>query len=419
MSDSLPQVCELGTSHWDERLQENVPDLVVHDDGALLAMSRICAERNIPFLAVLGVAEHRSCPEHPTAAERRKAQEDAQDAQEARIALVREKTESCLATLVGADRDTMQRYAEAAIEDIRRGGTEETPNEHERLQYDLLDACSKRTECERSVRELVALGADPKEVLLPELGLHAVHFAAKHDRLVELQELLDEHGCDMEVRSFSGKTPLHYACMAPAPNAVACLLERGADRRARDNAGWAPFQYVLGPTEAPLERVRKGLLNKLEMASKYRTVCELLQWDLGDSKRAAEITDILHHPSVRPHQLCARSAPPSAASTSARARPVLSPTPSTSCAAAASDGPSGSKKRDRERVAAAEREQDPCGDDDEDDLCIVCCDRPANTLVVPCLHCVVCRECSLLLATDRLNAKVCVKCRQPIVAVLD
>jgi hypothetical protein len=63
-------------------------------------------------------------------------------------------------------------------------------------------------------------------------------------------------------------------------------------------------------------------------------------------------------------------------------------------------------------------------DDDDSDvekkatpLCCVCLAAPADTLVMPCMHQVVCRTCSTqLMATPQ--ARYCLQCTRPIVAVL-
>lgn len=55
----------------------------------------------------------------------------------------------------------------------------------------------------------------------------------------------------------------------------------------------------------------------------------------------------------------------------------------------------------------------------EDPVCVMCLDRTPNTLVLPCEHCVVCKQCSTALRTDPVNAKLCVYCRQNIEHVLE
>lgn len=47
---------------------------------------------------------------------------------------------------------------------------------------------------------------------------------------------------------------------------------------------------------------------------------------------------------------------------------------------------------------------------DEPIICVVCCDKEADTMVLPCEHNVVCKSCSLILETTQ-NAHICVVCR--------
>jgi len=50
-------------------------------------------------------------------------------------------------------------------------------------------------------------------------------------------------------------------------------------------------------------------------------------------------------------------------------------------------------------------------------LCCICMDKPADTMVLPCMHRSVCRSCSERLKTTH-DAHVCVRCRQPLEHVL-
>lgn len=50
---------------------------------------------------------------------------------------------------------------------------------------------------------------------------------------------------------------------------------------------------------------------------------------------------------------------------------------------------------------------------DEPEMCMCCLDRLADTMVLPCEHAVVCRDCSLQLESTS-NSWLCIKCRQPI-----
>ncbi len=58
-------------------------------------------------------------------------------------------------------------------------------------------------------------------------------------------QLLIRRGANINVRTQTGETPLHYAVLKSAPQVVALLLERGADPSARHNAHWTPLHYAL------------------------------------------------------------------------------------------------------------------------------------------------------------------------------
>lgn len=51
--------------------------------------------------------------------------------------------------------------------------------------------------------------------------------------------------------------------------------------------------------------------------------------------------------------------------------------------------------------------------------CIICMDRMANTMVLPCMHSVICSQCSEVFRKSRLaSAKVCLQCQRPIEDIL-
>ena len=51
--------------------------------------------------------------------------------------------------------------------------------------------------------------------------------------------------------------------------------------------------------------------------------------------------------------------------------------------------------------------------EDDKEVCMICMENEANTMVLPCEHCVVCRECSARLESTN-NSWLCIKCRQII-----
>ncbi len=62
-------------------------------------------------------------------------------------------------------------------------------------------------------------------------------------------------------------------------------------------------------------------------------------------------------------------------------------------------------------------EDDKEGDEAVVEPCVICLVNPPNTLVLECMHCVVCSTCSERLKTTA-DQHTCVHCRRPIVAVL-
>jgi hypothetical protein len=51
-------------------------------------------------------------------------------------------------------------------------------------------------------------------------------------------------------------------------------------------------------------------------------------------------------------------------------------------------------------------------------MCVVCLDKPADTIALPCEHVVVCHDCSHQLAHSKFSDN-CVYCRQHIDIVLE
>ena len=56
--------------------------------------------------------------------------------------------------------------------------------------------------------------------------------------------------------------------------------------------------------------------------------------------------------------------------------------------------------------------------EDEITECMICLENLPNTMVLPCGHCVVCKECSEKLENTN-DARTCVRCRRDITHILD
>ena len=57
-------------------------------------------------------------------------------------------------------------------------------------------------------------------------------------------------------------------------------------------------------------------------------------------------------------------------------------------------------------------------DEDEEFVCIICMERPPETMVLPCRHVSVCRECSAKLPSTA-DRYLCCRCRNQIYKVVD
>jgi len=50
--------------------------------------------------------------------------------------------------------------------------------------------------------------------------------------------------------------------------------------------------------------------------------------------------------------------------------------------------------------------------------CVICAERPATTIVLPCHHSVLCTQCSNeVKGATAFNGKLCIICQQPIEAI--
>ena len=54
----------------------------------------------------------------------------------------------------------------------------------------------------------------------------------------------------------------------------------------------------------------------------------------------------------------------------------------------------------------------------EIEVCMICMDRKPSTMVLPCMHSVVCGECSRKLQNNTRDAHMCIQCRTLITDVL-
>ncbi|MBQ2476636.1 MAG: ankyrin repeat domain-containing protein [Desulfovibrio sp.] len=97
----------------------------------------------------------------------------------------------------------------------------------------------------------LALGS----LLLASLVLPAAVFGQPVDEDIDLFDAAQtgdagqirqcaSHGCPLNLRDDRERTPLHYAAMRHQHEAVAALLEAGADAGARDRQGYTPLAFA-------------------------------------------------------------------------------------------------------------------------------------------------------------------------------
>ncbi len=198
---------------------------------------------------------------------------------------------------------------------------------------------------------------DPVE---PRLQQYAQHTACFYDRSEILRWLLETEGLDVNVRSFSGKQCIHYAMSSFSAECVRVLVEHGkSDLRAPTANGDRPIDCLL-----PVKSFDASNLRKI--------------WEevLDEEKRKRMITCMRFMPLDQLQHL-----------------------------------PQYIIGGEENVVVGIEEEEE-----EDDRKCMICMDRMANTLVKPCLHVVVCQECSKNLKRTA-DAHRCVRCRCAVTSV--
>ena len=69
-----------------------------------------------------------------------------------------------------------------------------------------------------------------------------------------------------------------------------------------------------------------------------------------------------------------------------------------------------------EKKMGKEEEEEKEEEPQQQEPCMICLDRAPDTTVTPCLHMVVCAQCSPQLQ-ETPDAKICCQCRRPIQGV--
>jgi hypothetical protein len=221
-----------------------------------------------------------------------------------------------------------------------------------------------------TIRRFLNEGFDfVKTPLNTELGHYAVHVACKYDKVNILKEMHLKCKLDLTVTSFCGKTAYHYASLGSSWKCMEWLMETDpsvADNL--ENTGKTPLALLVD--------LFGGLCNFKPKSINW-------QFFLENKEALCKISVILKHQF-----------------------PLLD-----------------AKQREFVKFFVP----DICKDENVVDMvieeekrvkCIVCMENYADTLVLPCMHTVVCRGCSLTLKTDPLNSKRCIVCRSNIEEVL-
>lgn len=93
-----------------------------------------------------------------------------------------------------------------------------------------------------AVLHLLDQGQDPN--LQDDLGLTALHCAAKRGNS-QLASLLIAHGADVDAcAAWKGEAPIHYACKYGRTEVLDLLLKCGADSAIRTHEGRSPLDYA-------------------------------------------------------------------------------------------------------------------------------------------------------------------------------
>ena len=87
--------------------------------------------------------------------------------------------------------------------------------------------------------------ANARKVLVKD-SLHntALHLAASHNRLELVKYLVEDHGADVNVKTKSLATPLHFAAASNCNPVVEYLILKGAKIDGKDEKGDTPLQIA-------------------------------------------------------------------------------------------------------------------------------------------------------------------------------
>jgi len=210
-----------------------------------------------------------------------------------------------------------------------------------------------------------------------KLGHDPLQVCARYGQLDTLKYCINELKLNVNRRStISGKTALHYAVQHCHIGCIKELLKHKADPEAKDNQQWTPLEGICPPDCTAFD------ISKL---SPEQQVNLMKLNDLFPKQLSQPGLRVLRN-AIKPH------------------KPVL----------VIDDGGDDIKGF---AGAGAGGGASPMNDEEEPVTCVVCCSSHADTMVLPCMHTVVCRQCSTKIK-NTANATICLQCQKPITDVL-
>lgn len=243
---------------------------------------------------------------------------------------------------------------------------DESPNpEIKDLVCEFFKACKE--DDINSARKLIEeKGINVHKPLLKDLGQCPIHIASRYGAKTITAFLVKEKKVDVNVTSFSGKTPLHY-CVGNGfedkwIETCKILIDAGVKTDVRDNANRLPVQTII-PSESPSDTEIHPFLQDI-----IRKLYPLLK-DQFDEHAHSCIKELI---------------------TQLNKKHCKDPTPS----------------------------QQQQQQQQEEETCAICYENPPDTMVLPCEHNIVCKSCSKELRGTP-NADKCVYCRQEITHILE
>jgi predicted 3-demethylubiquinone-9 3-methyltransferase (glyoxalase superfamily) len=274
----------------------------------------------------------------------------------------------------------------------------------------LQEGCLSQTELETSIvtaveaddlseleRLLFSAKYDRTSLVNVKLGYTLLHYCGRYRAPKVMSWVLADKKVNVSAKSFSGQTPLHYATRVANVDAVKALIAAKADPAEKDNLGNTPLQAIQDPGQQqippdPIVESLREICAAMPHQQPPTWLRQLLQPQKQPSTSASAFTS-------------------ASASASAFASASASAFASTPCL-----------KKPREVVWV---------DDDDDDeeekqslekgwqppMCVICLEKRANTLVLPCEHVVVCSKCAPGLVKTA-DASTCVQCRQKIESIV-